>query len=84
MYINTIWRATQMTEQQIVFEKGAYWVRRAAKGFEVYKVGVTHSRRCAIIGFEGQKGIDRAKAEIDRRIRDDAYLASIPNNSREG
>ena len=52
----------------IVFERGDYWVKRAAKGFEVYKTGVTHSTRCAIIGYEGQKGLDRAKQEIERRL----------------
>jgi hypothetical protein len=51
----------------IVFERGDYWVKRAAKGFEVYKIGATASTRCAIIGFEGQKGLDYAKQEIERR-----------------
>lgn len=51
----------------IVFEDGDYWVRRAAKGFEVYRLNGTHSVRCATIGFAGQDGLDRAKAEINRR-----------------
>jgi len=63
-----------MTEQDIIFEKGVYWVCRVPKGkigFEVYKIGITASTRCAIIGSEGQKGLDRAKAEIERRITND-------------
>jgi len=52
----------------IAFESGEYWVLdKGAKGFEVYKIGVTHSTRCAIIGYAGQAGLDRAKREIERR-----------------
>jgi hypothetical protein len=68
-----------MTEQDVIFEKGAYWVRRAPKGrigLEVYKTGATASTRCAIIGFEGQKGLDRAKSEIERRIAGEAIRPS--------
>lgn len=53
---------------EIVFQTDRHWVRRAPKkGFEVYRVEGTHSVRCAIIGFEGQEGLDRAKVEIERR-----------------
>jgi hypothetical protein len=51
----------------IVFEDGDFFVLKVSKGFEVYKNGVTHSTRCAQVGFEGQGGLDRAKAEIQRR-----------------
>lgn len=54
--------------RDIMYEKGNHWVLRTNKGtYEVYKNGVTHSVRCAIIGFEGQKGLDRAKEECNRR-----------------
>jgi hypothetical protein len=64
---------------EIVFEKGDYWIKRATfgrptclaparKGFEVYRVEGTHSVRVASIGFEGDEGLRRAKAEIERRI----------------
>jgi hypothetical protein len=68
-----------MTEQDIVFESGKYWVFDAKKkGFEVYKNGVTHSTRCAQIGWTGQVGLDRAKQEITRRqeLDDRAVLHS--------
>jgi len=52
----------------IVYEQGDYWVKRVAKGFEVYRVGVTSSVRCARIGYGGDKGLERAKSEIERRI----------------
>lgn len=38
------------------------------KGFEIFKQGVTAAVRCAQIGSEGQAGLDRCKAEIDRRL----------------
>lgn len=56
----------------IAYEIGEYWVLgKGAKGFEVYRTGVTHSTRCAIIGFTGDIGLQKAKAEADRR-----YLAA--------
>lgn len=54
-------------ETDIAYEDGDYWVLRVPTGFEVYKVGITHSTRCAIIGFKGDKGLERAKLEIERR-----------------
>lgn len=68
-----------MTEQDIVFESGKYWVFDAKKkGFEVYKSGITHSTRCASIGWTGEIGLDRAKQEIKRRqeLDDRAVLHS--------
>lgn len=57
------------TEAQIAYEKGEYWVLNLGKkGFEVYRNGITHSTRCAVIGFQGGTGLSRAIAEIDRRI----------------
>jgi hypothetical protein len=56
-------------ESDIAYEKGPFWVLNLkAKGFEVYRTGITHSTRCARIGFTGAEGLKRAIAEIDRRI----------------
>jgi hypothetical protein len=53
--------------KDIVFETDRYWVKRVPKGFEVYKTGLTHSTRVAVIGYTGDKGLQRAKLEIERR-----------------
>jgi hypothetical protein len=59
----------------IVIERSPYWVKRTAKGyFEIYRNGVTHSTRCAVIGFAGEEGLRRVNAEIDRRIAADLSL----------
>lgn len=55
-------------ESDIVHEQGEFWVLQTAKGFEVYQNGTTCSTRCAVIGFRGDEGMKRAKAEIERRI----------------
>jgi len=57
-------------ESDIAYERGEYWVLRVGKdkGYKIYKNGITHSTRCAIIGFPGDVGLARAIAEIDRRI----------------
>jgi hypothetical protein len=56
-------------ESDIAYEKGPFWVLDLkAKGFEVYKTGITHSTRCARIGYTGANGLARAIAEIDRRL----------------
>lgn len=36
-------------------------------GYEVYKIGITHATRCAIIGWNGDLGLARAIAECERR-----------------
>ena len=60
---------TMYKETDIAYEKGCFWVLNlGSKGFEVYKTGITHSTRCAFIGFSGQNGLDRAILEIDRRL----------------
>ncbi len=56
-----------MNLKDIVLEDGDFFVVRVPTGFEVYKTGITHATRCAQIGFEGRRGLDRAKAEIQRR-----------------
>ncbi len=57
-----------MTTKDILYEKGDYFVVKALHGYEVYKNGLTHSTRCAQIGYKGEEGIKKAIAEIDRRI----------------
>ena len=52
-------------EKDIRYENGAYWVLETPNAFEVYRVGVTHSTRCATIGKS--LGLARAIAEVDRR-----------------
>ncbi len=60
----------QNNTAQIVFETNKHWVMRVDYGFEVYRNEATASVRCARIGYHGQKGLDFAKAEIERRERD--------------
>lgn len=55
-------------ESDIVHEQGEFWVLQTVKGFEVYQNGPTCSTRCATIGYRGEEGLKRAKAEIERRI----------------
>ena len=54
-------------ESDIMHETKNYWVLRLQKGFEVYKKGITHSTRCAQIGFSGEKGLNRAIFECNKR-----------------
>ena len=69
MVYKTVKRLTMYKESDIAYEKGQFWVLNlGSKGFEVYKNGITHSTRCAVIGFSGQSGLDRAILEIDRRL----------------
>lgn len=59
-----------MTEDDILYQNGDYWVCAAAKsGFEVYRDGTTHSTRVAVIGYEGVRGLERAKLECDERAK---------------
>jgi len=51
----------------IVYEDHLYDVRRSKHGFEVYLAGITHATRCAIIGWHGLKGFEKALDEIKRR-----------------
>ncbi len=57
-----------MREQDIVHEEGDFWVLKTPKGYEVYRIRATHSVRCAVIGYTGEIGLEKAKAEISRRI----------------
>lgn len=54
--------------KDVVYETSKYWVlSKHEKGYEVYKIDGTHSIRCAIIGYKGQEGLERAIAEAKRR-----------------
>ncbi|KAF1049310.1 MAG: hypothetical protein GAK38_00766 [Xylophilus sp.] len=55
-------------EDQIKYETRDFWVLDVgARGFEVYRTGITHSARCASIGRGPTLGLARAIAEADRR-----------------
>jgi hypothetical protein len=62
---------SRMKESDILYENGKFWVCKSEtrKGFEVYEIGITCSTRCAIIGYEGEKGLEIAKTECDKRVR---------------
>ena len=63
----------RLKESDILYEVGDYWVTKAAKGgYEVYKTGTISSTRVARIGYKGEKGLKRAKAEADKRAAKDA------------
>lgn len=54
--------------KDVAYEKGAHWVLRLPNGhYEVYKTGITHSTRCAYIGWTDEKGLQRAIDEANRR-----------------
>ncbi len=54
-------------EKDIAFECGQHWVLKLKMGYEVYRTGVTHSTRCAIIGWPGDLGLGKAVDEVLRR-----------------
>lgn len=58
-----------MRAADIVYESGAYFVVRCAKGFEIYLQGAVAAVRCAQCGYTGQKGLKWYKAEIARRLK---------------
>ena len=53
----------------IVHETAQHFVVRLpdGKGFEVYRYDGVAAVRCARIGYPGDKGLQRAKLEIERR-----------------
>lgn len=58
-------------EKDIKYETSGFWVLDVGpKGFEVYRKELTHSTRCAQIGFRGDVGLAKAVAECDRRQRE--------------
>lgn len=56
-----------MRAADIMHETNSHWVRRIKTGFEVYKKGITHSTRCAQIGYTGTIGLDKAITECNKR-----------------
>jgi len=57
-------------EKDIAYECGPYFVIAAKKvGYEIYKNGLTHAIRIAQIGYAGDKGLNRCKEEIRRRMK---------------
>ncbi|WP_025685374.1 hypothetical protein [Paenibacillus maysiensis] len=62
-----------MTEEDILYQNGDYWIRRVqgkrSAYYEVIHDTITHGEVCIIIG-EGpgpNLGIERAKAECDKK-----------------
>jgi hypothetical protein len=53
--------------KEILYHVGNYTVRKAAKGYEVYRENAVVAERCAIIGSEGPRWFRRAVAEADKR-----------------
>ncbi|WP_165672895.1 hypothetical protein [Metapseudomonas otitidis] len=54
--------------EDIKHETANHWVLAVGdKGYEVYRNGITHSTRVARIGFKGERGLERAKLECERR-----------------
>lgn len=60
--------ATKLSD--ILYETKDFWVRRDKGGYAVYQTGITCSTRRATIGYEGDKGFQRAKSECDKRQAD--------------
>ena len=58
-----------MTEGQIVYENGNFWVAKLGNGqYEVYKNMLTHAVRCGIVSYnDNEKALNRAIAECDRK-----------------
>lgn len=53
----------------IKHETDTHWVKEVPHGYEVYRIGVTHSTRCAQIGWKGKVGLAKAITECERRTR---------------
>jgi hypothetical protein len=56
-----------MKSSDILYQNGKYWVIKARHGFEVYKDGITHATRAAIIGYEGNEGLNKAIKFCDNK-----------------
>lgn len=57
-----------MKQSGILYSTEKHFVCRAKNGgFEVYRNGITHAVRCAQIGYKGDLGLQKARAEIERR-----------------
>lgn len=58
---------TSYSTRDIAYENGDYWVLQTDSGYEVYRIGVTCSTRCVIIGFKGKEGLEHAIYECNKR-----------------
>ena len=56
-----------LKEKDIIYENGKFWVLKTKKSYEVYEVGITHSRRWDVIGCTFPNALDRAKQICDKR-----------------
>ncbi len=64
-----------MKEQEILYQNGDFWVCKGYKNgqhisYEVYKDGVTHATRCAVIGLGENHGLQRAINEAAKLAGD--------------
>lgn len=65
-----------MTESDILYQNGPFWICRAlfstgrfkpkSEGYQVFEAGITHSKLRATIGYSGQPGFIRAKEYADK------------------
>ena len=53
--------------KNIKYESLNYWVLKVNGGFEVYKIGIALSTRCAQIGYIGKEGLNKAIAFCTKR-----------------
>ena len=60
-----------MKSRDIVYEGKKHWVLKVNDGFEVYKIGITHSARCSQIGTIGSEGLKRAIKDCNERDKKD-------------
>ena len=56
-----------MQESDIVYENGNFWVGKTRTAYEVYEIGLTHSKRRDIIGLSLPNALNRAKRRCDQR-----------------
>lgn len=56
-----------MQFRNIVYEGKKHWVLKVNDGYEVYRLGVTHSTRCSQIDTTGNKGLEKAIKECNKR-----------------
>lgn len=56
-----------MKSKNIVYEGKKHWVLKVSDGYEVYRLGITHSTRCSQIGVVGSEGLKKAIADCNKR-----------------
>jgi hypothetical protein len=64
----------------IVYECGPYYATVIPNGYEIFKNGATAGTRCAYIGFKGEEGLRRVRAEIARRLLADGARLAAPSS----